>query len=160
MEKRLASRSLLFAALLLSGLLFSFTPLAAEILINEVDADTPGTDAAEFLELYDGGVGNSSLTGYVLVFYNGATDQSYLALDLDTLSTDGTGFFVAGNTGVPGVDLVFAGNILQNGADAVALYTGNAVDFPVNTPVTTTNLVDALVYDTSDADDAADDERP
>ena len=154
MEKRVASRSLLSVALVLGGLLFSFTPLAAEILINEVDADTPGTDAAEFLELYDGGVGNSSLTGYVLVFYNGATDQSYLALDLDTLSTDGTGFFVAGNTGVPGVDLVFAGNILQNGADAVALYTGNAVDFPVNTPVTTTNLVDALVYDTSDADDA------
>ena len=27
---------------------------------SEIDADTPGTDAAEFIELYDGGVGNTA----------------------------------------------------------------------------------------------------
>ncbi|NJO89165.1 MAG: T9SS type A sorting domain-containing protein [Chloroflexia bacterium] len=59
-----------------------------------------------------------------------------------------------GNEGVPNVSLVFASNGLQNGADAVALYTGTAADFPNGTAVTTTNLVDALVYDTNDADDA------
>ena len=42
-------------------------------MINEVDADTPGNDAAEFVELYDGGVGNTSLDGLVLVFFNGGT---------------------------------------------------------------------------------------
>ena len=46
------------------------------------------------------------------------------------------------------------GTVLQNGADAVALYADDASNFPNGTPVTTTNLLDAIVYDTSDADDA------
>jgi hypothetical protein len=124
------------------------------VIINEVDSDTPSTDAAEFVELYDGGGGNTSLTGLVVVFFNGSNDLSYAAFDLDGFTTDASGYFVLGNTAVSGVDLVFTNNILQNGADAVALYTANASDFPTNTAVTTTNLVDALVYDTSDADDA------
>uniref|UniRef100_UPI001177F01A endonuclease/exonuclease/phosphatase family protein n=1 Tax=Calothrix rhizosoleniae TaxID=888997 RepID=UPI001177F01A len=33
-------------------------------------------------------------------------------------------------------------------------YVGNATDFPNGTAVTTTNLIDAVVYDTNDADDA------
>ncbi len=36
----------------------------------------------------------------------------------------------------------------------MALFRANATDFPNGTAVTTTNLVDALVYDTNDADDA------
>jgi len=35
------------------------------------------------------------------------------------------------------------------------LYLGDATSFPSGTPATATNLVDAVVYDTSDADDAA-----
>ena len=154
MQMRFALRTWLAGAGLLAGLLPSLSPLAAEILINEVDSDTPGADVAEFVELYDGGVGNTPLDGYVLVFYNGANDLSYLALDLDGKSTNANGFFVAGNSGVTGVGIVFAGNTLQNGADAVALFIGNATDFPDGTAVTTSNLVDALVYDTSDGDDA------
>ena len=131
-----------------------FPPLAtATVVINELDSDQAGTDAAEFVELFDGGAGNTSLTGMVVVFYNGSNDLSYAAFDLDGYSTDASGYFVLGNTGVPGVDLVFAGNFLQNGQDAVALYNGDATSFPNGTAVTTTNLVDALVYDTSDADD-------
>lgn len=123
------------------------------VIINELDSDNPGTDAAEFVELYDGGVGNTSLNGLVLVFYNGANDQSYLAIDLDGFTTDANGYFIAGNAGVAGVGAIFAGNILQNGQDAVALYTANGTDFPNGTAVTTANLIDALVYDTNDPDD-------
>ncbi|MEC4813126.1 MAG: Calx-beta domain-containing protein [Scytonema sp. PMC 1069.18] len=123
------------------------------IIINEIDSDTPGTDAAEFVELYDGGVGNTDLSGLTVVFYNGSNDQSYAAFDLDGFSTDANGYFVLGNTGIPGVSLTFSGNTLQNGADAVALYMADASDFPNGTAVTTTNLVDAIVYDTNDADD-------
>ena len=36
---------------------------APKIVINEVDSDQAGTDMAEFVELYDGGVGNVSLNG-------------------------------------------------------------------------------------------------
>ncbi len=130
------------------------------VMINEVDADTPGTDTLEFIELYDGGVGTVSLDGLVLVFYDGTDDQSYNAapyanaIDLDGYSTDANGYFVIGNAGVSGVDMTFSDNALQNGADAVALYVGDGTDFPDNTPVTTVNLIDALVYDTDDADDA------
>jgi protocadherin Fat 4 len=125
---------------------------AVEVVINEVDSDTLGTDTQEFVELY--GAANTSLNGLVLVFYNGIDDRSYRAIDLDGYSTNGNGFFVVGNSGVPNVDLTFANGTLQNGADAVALYLGHAADFPTDTPATATNLVDALVYGTGHADDA------
>jgi uncharacterized protein len=123
------------------------------IVINEVDTDTPGTDEAELVELFDGGVGNTSLDGLAIVFFNGSNDASYAAFDLDGLSTDADGFFVLGNAAVANVDLVFSNNLLQNGADAVALYASDAANFPNNTPVSAINLVDAVVYDTSDSDD-------
>ena len=124
------------------------------VIINEVDSDTPGTDVLEFVELYDGGVGNTALDGMVVVFYNGSNDLSYAFYDLDGFSTDANGYFVLGNVGVvPTPSIIFGGNGLQNGADAVALYADDAANFPTNIAVTTTNLLDAIVYDTSDADD-------
>jgi predicted extracellular nuclease len=124
-----------------------------DVLINEVDADTVGSDALEFVELYDGGSGGVALDGLVVVFYNGSNNLSYAAYDLDSFTTNGSGFFVMGNSGVtPPPGLVFPGNGLQNGADAVALYSGDAVAFPNGTPVTAENLIDAVVYDTDDSD--------
>ncbi|HEX6278426.1 MAG TPA: VCBS repeat-containing protein [Pyrinomonadaceae bacterium] len=119
--------------------------------INEIDADTPGTDAAEFVEI--SAAPGASLDGFVLVFYTGSSDTSYAAFDLDGLIADSNGLVLVGNAAVSGVDLVFANNLLQNGEDAVAIYTGNPSDFPNGTAATTTNLVDALVYDTADPDD-------
>jgi predicted extracellular nuclease len=129
-------------------------PPPSPMIINELDSDTPGTDAAEFVELYDGGLGNTDLTGLVLVFYNGNGDVSYAAFDLDGRSTNAAGYFVLGNSGVtPTPDLTFTNGTLQNGEDAVALYRGDAADFPNGTPVTTLDLIDALVYDTGDPND-------
>ncbi|MCB0014099.1 MAG: ExeM/NucH family extracellular endonuclease, partial [Anaerolineales bacterium] len=108
----------------------------------------------EFVELYDGGVGNSALDGLTVVFYNGNGDTSYAAFDLDGFSTDANGYFVLGNADVvPTPSITFGSNGLQNGADAVALYQDDAANFPNGTALTTANLLDALVYDTSDADD-------
>ena len=122
--------------------------------INEVDADTPGSDAAEFIELYDGGVGGSSLDGLFLALFNGSNDTAYDTIDLTGQTTDENGFFVIGSADVPNVDLVaFTTNGLQNGADAVALYSGAPADLVDGLP-TTTNLIDAIVYDTNDNDDA------
>ena len=123
------------------------------IIINELDSDTVGTDNGEFVELFDGGAGNTALDGLVVVFYNGNNDLSYAAFDLAGHSTDANGYFTLGNAAVPGVDLVFNDGLLQNGADAVAIYFANSSAFPNNTPVTTSNLLDAVVYDTSDPDD-------
>ncbi len=49
-------------------------PSQSSVLINEVDADQVGTDAAEFVELFDGGVGNTDLSGLVAVLMNGSDD--------------------------------------------------------------------------------------
>ncbi len=146
------NKHLLFLTLLS---LFSINLLHAQILINEVDADTPSTDQEEFLELFTSSP-NMSLDGYVVVLYNGSNDASYDAIDLDGYTSDNNGIFVIGTTGVsPSPDLLFssATNAIQNGADAIAIYSGDATDFPYGTPVSNTNLIDALVYDTNDGDD-------
>ena len=131
--------------------------LGDPIIINELDADQDSTDAAEFIELYDGGSGNASLTGMVLVLFNGSSDVSYRAYDLDGHSTNGNGYFVlcGDAANVPNCDLDVSPdtNLIQNGEDAAALFIGNDTDFPTGTAVTTTNLLDAIVYDTDDPDD-------
>jgi hypothetical protein len=111
-------------------------------------------DTAEYVELYDGGAGNTSLSGYVVVFYDGSNNASYAAFDLDGFSTDANGYFVLGNAAVSQAALTFADNLLQDGEDAVALYQDNAVSFPNGTPVTTANLVDAIVYETDNDPDS------
>lgn len=123
------------------------------VVINEIDSDTPGTDMAEFVELYNGGSDAVALDDAVLVLFNGNDDASYFALDLDGLTIAAGGYAVIGNPGVANVDLEVEPGFLQNGADAVALYTGSAADFPTDTPASTDNLIDAVVYGTSDDDD-------
>jgi hypothetical protein len=134
-------------------------PSNIALIINEVDADQTGTDNAEFVELYDGGAGNTSLAGYTLVFFNGNGDVSYFAFDLDAWSTNPDGYFtLCGDAAnVPSCSVEIGPgttNLIQNGADAVALYRADDADFPAGTPVSATNLIDAIVYDTNDDDDA------
>lgn len=125
----------------------------AGVLINEIDADNTGTDTMEFVELYDGGAGNTSLDGYTLVFYNGSSDTSYATYSLNGFSTNESGFFVLGNEGIAAASIVFTSNGIQNGADAIALYKDTTTEFPNGTAVAIENLIDAIVYDTNDPDD-------
>ena len=139
-----------FATLILSGLA---SPALAQIIINEVDADQVSNDSAEFVELYDGGVGNSDLSGLSLVLYNGSDDQSYLAFDLDGQTTGADGYFVlcgnAANVANCDLDVSPDTNLIQNGEDAVALLVGDAVDFPNDTALPADgDIVDAIVYET------------
>lgn len=137
-------------------LLIASISYSQTVVINELDCDTPGIDYGEFVELKSA-TPNFPLDGYVLVFFNGSTsggDSSYFALDLDGAVTDINGLLLIGSDTVTPYPQVFIGeNLIQNGADAVAIYQGNDYDFPIGTLATQTNLVDALVYDTSDADD-------
>ncbi|MCD8424736.1 InlB B-repeat-containing protein [Tenacibaculum dicentrarchi] len=124
------------------------------IMINEIDVDQKGTDTNEFIELYDGGAGNTSLDNHTIVLFNGGKDKSYKTIDLTGHKTTADGYFVIGNSTVANVNLVeFAKNGIQNGADAIALYHADASEFHNGTPITTNNLVDAIVYDTNDNDD-------
>jgi hypothetical protein len=142
-------------------LLFVFSYIASgQVIINELDCDTPSTDDKEFIELKSASP-NFPLDGYVLVFFNGnatssTANQSYYTIDLDGLTTDVNGIILLGNSLIsPVPDKIFSDNIIQNGADGVGLYLGSSSDFPEFTLATTTNLVNALMYDTNDADATA-----
>ena len=121
--------------------------LATPLTLNEFDPTTQSSDTREFLEIYDGGAGNTPLDGYTVVAFDGAGDTSFLALDLDGKSTDANGYFVIGNADVPGVDLVLPDSTFTGAVQAIALYEDDAATFPNGTAVTTTNLVDAIVFD-------------
>lgn len=143
---------------MLKKLLFSFAFLCifqanAQIVINELDSDTPSVDDKEFIELKST-TPYFSLNGYVLVYFNGTgtlANLSYYTMDLNGLTTDINGLILIGNNLVaPVPERIFSNSIIQNGPDGVGLYFGSSSDFPINTMATTTNLIDALVYDTSD----------
>ncbi|HEX4414977.1 MAG TPA: hypothetical protein VH107_15180 [Lacipirellulaceae bacterium] len=142
-------RSIFPVAAIVALLVVTKQPSQAAVVINEIDANQTGsTDLQEFVEL--SGPANLSLSGYVVVFFNGATNASYLSFDLDGYQLGNTGFFLLGNPGVvPTPDIIFPTTTLQNGPDAVALYLANAADFPLGTPATSTNLVDAINYGSS-----------
>ena len=126
------------------------------MFINEIDSDTDSVDQLEFIEIKSESP-NFSLDGYIIVLFNGSSnssDSSYLAIDLNGFQTDLNGLFLIGNNNVsPSAQIIVPDNSIQNGADAVAIYQAPLSDFPNSTLATTTNLVDALVYDTSDSDD-------
>jgi len=127
-----------------------------KVTINEFDSDTESFDKLEFIEIKTN-LPNSSLSEHILVFFNGSTsglNSSYYSIDLDGFETDVNGLFVMGNAEVsPSPNYIFEDDLIQNGTDAVAIYKTSIVKFPFKTEATTTNLVDALVYDTSDSDD-------
>ena len=135
-----------------SFLLFSGVS-AQQVFLNEVDADSNSVpDSLEFVELF--GAPNQPLDGHIVVFYKGggsaATCPVYAAFDLDGFQTDSAGFFLLGNPGVDGVNLEFEPGLLRDGGDAVALFEGDSADFPIDTFLTTTGLLDAVVYGTAD----------
>ena len=90
----------------------------------------------------------------------GSNDATYRAVDLagaNVGTTNADGLLVIGSEAVvgtlpPGVRL--PNSAIQNGPDAVAIYQGTLADFTNGTPVHADGLIDALVYDTADADDA------
>lgn len=131
--------------------------LPAQVLvINELDCDTPGIDDKEFVELRSE-TPHFSLNGYVLVFFNGSAagaNTSYLTLDLSGYTTDINGLLLIGSTTVvPSPQYLIPANVIQNGADAVAIYQGSAEDFPNGTlAFVNETLVDVLLYDTNDPD--------
>jgi hypothetical protein len=143
----------MFNKLLLFFFCIVFSITNAQVVINELDADTPSTDNLEFIELKSA-TPNFSLDGYVLVFFNGSTTGltsiSYYALDLDGKTTDINGIIHFGNSQVsPTPKIIFPSATIQNGPDAIGLYLGNASDFPLNTVATATGLIDAIAYSNS-----------
>ena len=132
------------------------------ILINEINADsfnTPATDYLEFIELFSDTGAATDLSGLTLLLVNGNGEAVYGGLDLDGLSTNAGGYYLFGSNAVAGAQntsLLGAGNILQNGQDAVVLVQGDLSSYPNGTVITSAiqpSIVDAIVYGTADPDD-------
>jgi cysteine-rich repeat protein len=100
------------------------------LVINEVDYDQPGTDNAEFVEIFNVSSGPVSLAGHWLVPVNGNGNAPYSAVDLGasfpSLAAGQYLVVIWGNVTVPAGQLKLVANmmsvILQNGSpDGVAL---------------------------------------
>ncbi len=138
-------------------LLCSELALGQVLVINELDSDTPGVDDKEFVEIKSQ-TPNFPLDGYVVVFFNGSNtgaNMSYLALDLDGYETDINGLLLIGSSTVsPFPQYLIPQNLIQNGADAVAIYQADDLDFEEPTVAyVDETLIDVLLYKrTSDTD--------
>ncbi len=103
---------------------------SGEIVINEVDYDQPGSDAAEFVELKNVSGADIDLNGYVLELINGNGGTSYQTYNLPALTLADNAYFVicanAENTPNCDLDVSPDTNLLQNGApDGVRLLNGS-----------------------------------
>ncbi|XP_048348866.1 uncharacterized protein LOC125430740 [Sphaerodactylus townsendi] len=126
------------------------------LLISEVNADNPGEDTSEYVELFHTSGRQTPLDGYCLVFYNGNGNRAYRVKDLKGFSTNSHGFFLVGSSTVtPRPSVILPKNTIQNGPDAIAVYFGKG-PFYEDMRVTNESLVDALVHK-SKVSDRADD---
>ncbi|XP_039216669.1 uncharacterized protein LOC120315798 isoform X2 [Crotalus tigris] len=124
------------------------------LLINEVNADNPGEDTMEYLELYHVNGQRVALNGYHLVLYNGKGNKAYKVIDLGGFSTDDQGFLLIGSGSlVPRPAIILPKSTIQNGPDAIALYFGRS-DLYEGMPVDNKGLVDALVHKSKKKDNA------
>jgi len=111
----------------------------SSIIINEIDYDQPGTDVAEFIELFNAGTSAVSLDKYSIDLINGSNSTSYRTIDLSGFSINANDYFVVCGdaTQVANCDYSFTttSGWFQNGApDAVGLYEN-------------TTLLDSLSYE-------------
>ncbi|MCB9898236.1 MAG: endonuclease/exonuclease/phosphatase family protein [Planctomycetes bacterium] len=135
----------------------AFAPSPADdgplVLLNEVDADQPGNDLAEFVELWTSAP-RTALDGCFLVLYDGRTeaDRAYAVIDLLGHATDRDGLLVVGSPRVPGAHLLaFSRDGLRNADGGLALYRAPgllASDFartPAAAPPAGATRLDALL---------------
>jgi len=106
----------------------------AQLVINEIDYDQIGTDAAEFVELYNPGALPVPLAGYTLDLVNGSGGGAsvYQSYDLSpgVMIAAGDFFVVCANSATVAncdLDVSPETNMIQNGSpDAVALVLGGS----------------------------------
>ena len=108
---------LLSSALALATFAFLALPAGAGVIINEIEYDQPGTDAAEWIELHNPNLVPQPLVGLDLVLVNGNGCAEYFRFSLDAITIPAGGFVVIGNhacaTSNGGFPLT---NAIQNGA--------------------------------------------
>ena len=103
----------------------------AQVTINEIDYDQPGSDTAEFIELYNPGPSQVNLTNYSIELVNGSGGAVYNTITLGNVDLSSGEFFVvcADMDNVANCDLEGFSSV-QNGApDGMALLeSGTVID--------------------------------
>jgi len=126
---------------------------AQALVINEIDYDQPGTDSAEYVELYNAGPNPVNLADFKLVMFNGSTSGTgnvpydSIQLPSQTLLV-GSYFVICGNSGkVPNCNLSFAAatNCIQNAASATS--TTPSPDAVCLKDVQQGNIIDVVSYE-------------
>nr|XP_014346065.1 PREDICTED: uncharacterized protein LOC102350003 isoform X2 [Latimeria chalumnae] len=124
-----------------------------QLLINEVNPNSPGLGTKEYIELYHTNSGRVSLDGYVMVLYNGNGNRAYKVLNLAGFMTNDKGFFLIGSSSVVPKPTIIPSNTIQDGPDGIALYYGGGPYYE-GMKVTNVGLVDAIVHKTKKNDKA------
>jgi len=99
----------------------------ASVVINEIDYDQPGTDNAEFIELFNSGITTISLDNFSVDLINGSNSSTYRNIDLSGFSINSNSYFVicsdASTVANCNYSFTTSNGWFQNGApDAVGLY--------------------------------------
>lgn len=134
------------AGALMSSATVDVVQTLGKLVINELDYDQPGTDTAEFIEIFNGTAATVDLTNLAVVFVNGSNGTEYRRVDLAAAGQLLPGqFLVIAPAGLvvmpPALKINFAGaqDQIQNGApDGVAL-----IDKALST------VIDKLAYEGS-----------
>ena len=105
-----------------------------KIVINEIDYDQPGTDSAEFIELYNAGICDESLNGYDVVLVNGDGGGAsiYETITMPNVTLQSGAYFVICGSSSKTVNCDMEAptsvNLIQNGSpDAVGLRKNSVV---------------------------------
>jgi hypothetical protein len=145
---------------ILLSLLFAPALLHAQLVINEVDYDQPGTDASEFLELKNIGTTAYPMDEVAVILVNGSggAPATYLTISSDTWPdlAPGAYFVICANGSTPNCGHLAtpATNLIQNGVpDAIAVvntvtdevldvlsYGGNVVGYVEGTGTTAVDV--------------------
>ena len=129
--------------------------ISQTLIINEIETDTPGEDALEFIELYDGGYGNIPLNGLNLIFYDPETMLAYQSHHLGRHFTNDEGFFVIGSAelnqayGNGTVDTVVSltKDFFPNRPGILVLAKGDETAFPVGATLPESDkIIDMVLF--------------
>jgi hypothetical protein len=104
---------------------------AGHLVLNEIDYDQPGTDSAEYVEIYNPSPVSRTLAGVSLMLVNGANNAVYTTVDLSSVgSLAAHGYLVVSGAAVTvqgsgvhfGPTPAWTSNAVQNGSpDGMAL---------------------------------------
>jgi predicted extracellular nuclease len=129
--RKINTANLLSAMIILPGAAAS----THAVVINEIDYDQPGSDAVEFIEIFNPDINPVSLDGYTLDLLNGTNGSAYKSFVLTGLTIEANGYLVicGDSLSVANCNIdIASSNWIQNGSsdgDAVALFSeGTIVD--------------------------------